>query len=836
MSVYRPCYYTGQTILLEQYLILRSQPCPEENYNLFSISPHGQLPDYTVPDFALSSYDCLDELSREQSNTFRRHPELAGHCVCLYAQVICRNAAKVIVNLMCYKGKLWVNGRCLAVNSVPFDGTKYMTVTLKKGMNHFVFEQWVANENTNFYIQLRNYELECGQNLGALSNMSHVMQLDPLVLIQDPSYLPDQPEFRFMYMKNDNMLSREFRVEVHDSKAGLLYTCCGELDRPVTIGLNRLRALGSETLRHAWVRCIFLDQNGNELVTGPNIVVTNFLPRAEEINEKLSRIMDGLPPEAYCRCRRILELSRGITDEAGFLSKYWLACQGEELLSRLEAGDYQCENIYTPGVHEVLFQSELDTAVISVNVYVPQHYDRDRAYPVVVGLSTSSSTVYAHLFAQMMGEEFLYLDATGRGFTGGSYIGEASTLEVLEWLRKHYKIDEDRLYLIGYSNGAIAAYALAQTHPELAAGIYPDAGIPQLEALENLSNVPVYTFVSPKDYVYIGRENEAQRRLFKYHNYHQYELPEMLHTHFYFYLFHRKLFQDLTAHKRSCYPARILYRTSRNRHLQSFWIRLHGIAEGKKTARVKAELAGTDRIMVTAANTGGLTITVPEQIDRSRFSVSINGCSFDFSDCWEKELHFEHKRGWRQCAGSGKIDARKGTGILDVYLGSMRIILPESPSAEEEKIARTFSKPDTNGADPQVSVCYPVYRASDVPAHIFSHHLVLVDRDGRNHFSAQLQRLLPVKYDAAGFDYQGERYEGSYIILQVMANPYDSQRSILNISFNDTVALRKFLPIRKLVLPTYINGLHPYFNNEVLIFHDGKYYGAYEEGGALLPL
>ena len=836
MGAYYPCHYSGHTVLLERYIILSHQPCLEEEYDLFSLKLNDQLPDYTSPDFSLSSYECLDDLSRECSVTFRNRAELVGHRVCLYTQVVSKTTTKVIVNTMCYKGKLWINGKCLIINSLPFDDSKYITATLKKGVNHVVFEQWVASANTQFYVQLRNYKFECGEDVRALSHMFHILQLNPLVLIQDPPYLPVEPVFRFMYMKNDGALSREYRVEVHDSKRGLVQTCCGKMDQPVTIDIKKLRDLDSKSLRHAWVRCIFLDRNGNEFVTGPNIVVKNFLSKAQEIDEKLSRIIAELPTEAHYQCGRNLELSRKITAEGAYLSKYWLVCQGKELLTRLEKGDYCYKNIYEPGVHEVLLHSELDDTVIRITVGVPEHYDKNRSYPAVIGLATTNSCEYAYLFYQMLGRDFIYLDATGRGFTGGSYIGEASTLELLEWLKRNYKIDEDRLYLLGYSNGAIAAYALAQTHPDLAAAIFPNAGIPQMEALENLSNVPIYTLVSPKDYVCEGREHQAKGLIGKYHNYHQYDFSEMLHPHFYFYLFNREIFRKLTGHTRNRYPETVIFRTSHNRHLQSFWVRLHGISKNKKTARVKAKILGRDRIAVVVSNAAGLTLTVPEQIDRSHFAVSINGCMFDFCDFQGKELHFEWRRCWRQTDGRRKIDFRKGTGILDVYLGSMRIIIPHSPTGPESKIAQTFSEPDTNGADPKVYVKYPIYLDSDTPGNLFSHHLIFVDREYRNLYSARFGELFPIRYDAAGFDYQGKRYEGGYVILQVAANPYDNRRTVLNISFNDETLLRKFIPIRKMVIPTYINGIHPYFNHEVLIFWGGKYYGIYEQNGQLLPL
>ena len=72
--------------------------------------------------------------------------------------------------------------------------------------------------------------------------------------------------------------------------------------------------------------------------------------------------------------------------------------------------------------------------------------------------------------------------------------------------------------------------------------------------------------------------------------------------------------------------------------------------------------------------------------------------------------------------------------------------------------------------------------------------------------------------------------------MQVIPNPFDRRLSILVGSYNSEDALRRHILLRKIIIPTYSNGIHKYWNNEILAFHCGKYLAAYEHDAALQPI
>ena len=169
-----------------------------------------------------------------------------------------------------------------------------------------------------------------------------------------------------------------------------------------------------------------------------------------------------------------------------------------------------------------------------------------------------------------------------------------------------------------------------------------------------------------------------------------------------------------------------------------------------------------------------------------------------------------------------------------MYLDSLRLIIPDGAEKYLRDVADSFAHPCTNGIDRKIYVDYPVYEAAEAGDGILSHNLILIDGCHDNPVCGEISELLPVKYDRTGYEYMGRRYDGDYLILQVIPNPRDRTRSVLVVSMNDPGMAKNFL-IRRVVLPFSSGGLHPLWNNSVLIYDGKRYYGIYEQGSGIEP-
>lgn len=297
----------------------------------------------------------------------------------------------------------------------------------------------------------------------------------------------------------------------------------------------------------------------------------------------------------------------------------------KKFLSILQQDRYD-ENYYKkPGQHEFYICSGLDESYVKIGIRVPEEYDINQKYPVFLILLSSDVEFFSSwIDMSALSEPVLCFDISGRGYTAGSYIGESSTLEILEWIKKNYPIDKDRIYIIGLSNGGFAAYSIAQNHPEIPNAIFPLISYPNVDTSDNLSNIPIYQMVSPKDHVFHGRENMVKDKLNKYKNYVQIDFKEMLHSYFRPYIAHKVILNELLKIKKERYPNKIFFKTQRNRHLQSYYLKLHGIKEDLNIAKIKSEIVNQKQIHIWIQGSYGFTIEIPPQIDTTQFSVTIN--------------------------------------------------------------------------------------------------------------------------------------------------------------------------------------------------------------------
>lgn len=119
-----------------------------------------------------------------------------------------------------------------------------------------------------------------------------------------------------------------------------------------------------------------------------------------------------------------------------------------------------------PGKRDFYIRSVLDNRIVRIGAYLPADYDPAQVYPALLILATGSEGTYCHeLDEKNLPERCLCFDVTGRGFTGGSYAGYASIMEIWRWIGGKFRIDENRCTSSADPTGGYATYALARISP-----------------------------------------------------------------------------------------------------------------------------------------------------------------------------------------------------------------------------------------------------------------------------------------------------------------------------------------------------------------------------------
>lgn len=147
--------------------------------------------------------------------------------------------------------------------------------------------------------------------------------------------------------------------------------------------------------------------------------------------------------------------------------------------------------------------------IMPYRIYVPTNYVPTRNWPLVValhGLGGTEDSMMSPLYGTTKLAEqhgFIVVAPLGYRVDAGygafrapgqvsrrSDLSEEDVMEVLQLVRQQYKIDENRIYLMGHSMGGFGTWALAAAHPEIWAALGPISGGGNPANVEKFKSIP----------------------------------------------------------------------------------------------------------------------------------------------------------------------------------------------------------------------------------------------------------------------------------------------------------------------------------------------------------
>jgi predicted esterase len=122
-------------------------------------------------------------------------------------------------------------------------------------------------------------------------------------------------------------------------------------------------------------------------------------------------------------------------------------------------------------------------------LFVPRDYDGGRAWPLVVFISPGDEPLgWRHWQRPCEKAGALFCAAYGGGNNCPAGQRTRLVLDMLDEVRRHYRIDPDQTYLTGFSGGGRMACSIAFALPEYFGGVAPVCGtnpLPRLDALRH---------------------------------------------------------------------------------------------------------------------------------------------------------------------------------------------------------------------------------------------------------------------------------------------------------------------------------------------------------------
>lgn len=283
--------------------------------------------------------------------------------------------------------------------------------------------------------------------------------------------------------------------------------------------------------------------------------------------------------------------------------------------------------------------------ILSYGLFVPPAYDPDVALPLVVCLHGAGFTgdSYLERWATRLGESSILACPTVRMGTWWTRLGEDLVLGTIQAVRARYRIDPNRIYLTGMSNGGIGAWIIGMHHAPRFAAVAPMAGgidDALFPFLENLRHTSLYVIHGAKDRVmpvWLSRNvtNELARLGIAF----TYREHEWSHPHAGGHFFPRRelpaLLEWFEKQRRDPYPRRLTVVRDAS-HLTDFgWVRIDST---DRIAMFSEQLVDRHDDLITNKIYAKLTVDVrgknyiEVKTDRvRRYTMLLNDALIDFS-------------------------------------------------------------------------------------------------------------------------------------------------------------------------------------------------------------
>lgn len=365
------------------------------------------------------------------------------------------------------------------------------------------------------------------------------------------------------------------------------------------------------------------------------------------------------------------------------------------------------------------FFSPVDETDQPYALYLPENFDEQRRYPLVVMLHGAWSNhrlalrrVFGHsnapgepdieasrTFPAWPPVDFIVAAPLARGTMGYQGVAEHDVMTMVEDVLRRFPVDPDRMYLTGLSMGGGGTLWIGLTRPDLWAAIAPVCPAPPegtLDLAGNALNVPVHLFQGGADPVvpaigtrrWVERFKELGTRV-EYQEY-----PGVQHNSWDHAYRNGFIFEWFSQFKRNPFPEKVRFATRALRYGQAYWLKADAFEPGV-LAQVEAEFEGLNALKVTSTQLDGLTLELaghPSFRPGQPLRITIDGTRLETSTAGQVRLNRQGGQwtlGAFSQSGPGKAAGREGP-ISEVVSGPLVYVYGTADSPPVETLRKRW--------------------------------------------------------------------------------------------------------------------------------------------------
>lgn len=417
----------------------------------------------------------------------------------------------------------------------------------------------------------------------------------------------------------------------------------------------------------------------------------------------------------------------------------------------------------------------------------------------------------------------------GRYCNANKFAGEIDFLEALDHARKHYRVDDNRIAVRGFSMGGAACWQFAVHYAGRWAAAAPGAGFAetadflkvfQSEAVQptwyekklwhlydctdyaaNLYNCPVVAYSGE-----IDKQKQAADVMAKAlaaegmslvhvigpktpHRYHPQAKEEI----------NRRL-DSIVSHGRNPVPRRVHFTTWTLRYNDMLWVTVDGLEQHWEKARVDAKIVSDSSVKVTTTNVAALTLAMPPGWCPLQTSIQpkivldgqeLTAAPVQSDRSWT--AHFRKTVGqWSAVASVDDGTPRKRHGLQgpidDAFMDSFLMVRPTG-APMNAKVGGWAAGEMAHAVEHWRRQFRGEARVKDdkdiTEADIAAYHLILWGDPASNRILAKIADKLPIRWDAQGVHVGDQHYGAAHHVpVLIYPNPLNPKRyMVLNSGF-----------------------------------------------------
>lgn len=307
------------------------------------------------------------------------------------------------------------------------------------------------------------------------------------------------------------------------------------------------------------------------------------------------------------------------------------------------------------GPQVLTFFSDVDDTEQPYGLYLPENYDPQKKYPLVVmlhgagsnhrlslrrvfgksNLENENDVEASRYFPEWEPVDFIVISPYARGTAGYQGIPEKDVYDALEDAKRRFSVDEDRVYLTGLSMGGGGTLWLGTTRPDIWAAIAPVCPAPPQgtdEFYKNAFNYPVHFFHGDADPVVpvkISRDWVSNLKgigaKVEYR-----EFPGVKHDSWVKAYEDGYIFDWFSKIKRNPFPEEVKFTTKQYKYNKAYWVEIDALTPGT-LATIEAKFTDPNEINITTSGLSALTLNLaghPDFDKNKTLELKVDGKKF----------------------------------------------------------------------------------------------------------------------------------------------------------------------------------------------------------------